>query len=446
VSSNLFSRVLGIGLAGLVALSGTATAWAGPVTTKVVISRKTLKPGVTLVHSRITVRGVFGVQEVYKLAWKLGDAHVTLHSSLLGPYDDGNTWITDHQISHLSSAGGPAGMVAAMTGDYSIYKSWSPTRSITSGVLLQDRKVFRFGTGSLAVGYKPRGRFIMGHPILRPMKLDLPGTSATVGAFNPVPAALASSIKSDQVAAYTHAGQIVTVPADAVGVVLDSDVLATQIRGLRSAYKNVKGLNKPESVVSFRITEATAERRPVSMPISAPGTCAASVCQPAESVTVPVGGVLLLARTDTLNHVAADGLQAAAALGTPAIDTAIDDDGWSNVTDIAGGKPMLVSGGRAISSRPDSIDPWQWDCGGGCWRPALVRSGTSAWMILIGGKGGDGLTMPKFAGVLADMGATDAMGFDNNNSAELWRPGHRPITGYGYERLLPTATTLSYRG
>ena len=87
---------------------------------------------------------------------------------------------------------------------------------------------------------------------------------------------------------------------------------------------------------------------------------------------------------------------------------------------------MLVSGGHAVSSRPDSIDPWQWDCGGGCWRPALVRSGNSAWMILIGGKGGAGLTMPKFASVLADMGATDAMGFDNNNSAELWRPGHRP--------------------
>jgi hypothetical protein len=214
---------------------------------------------------------------------------------------------------------------------------------------------------------------------------------------------------------------------------------------LQSAYKNVKGLNKPESVVSFRITESTAQRQPVSMPITAPGTCAANVCQPGEPVTIPVGGVLLLARTDTLNHLAADGLQAAAALGTPEIDTAIDDEGWSNVTDIAGGKPMLVSGGHAISTRPDSIDPWQWDCGGGCWRPALVRSGNSAWMILIGGKGGSGLTMPKFADVLADMGATDAMGFDNNNSAELWRPGHRPITGYGYERLLPTATTLSYR-
>ena len=134
MSSKLFSRVLGIGLVGLVVLSGSTAAWAGPVTTKKVISRKTLKPGVTLVHSRITVRGVFGAQEVYKLSWKFGNQHVSLHSSLLGAYDDSSTWITDHQISHLASAGGPPGMIAAMTGDYSIYQSWSPTRSTTSGI------------------------------------------------------------------------------------------------------------------------------------------------------------------------------------------------------------------------------------------------------------------------------------------------------------------------
>lgn len=447
MSSKLVSRVLGIGLVGLVVLSNSAAAWAGPVTSKVVISRKTLKPGVTLVHSRILVRGVFGAQEVYKLSWKIGNQHVGLHSSLLGPYDTSSTWITDHPISHLASAGGPPGMVAAMTGDYSIYKSWSPTRSVTSGILVQDRRILRFGTGSLAVGYKPHGRFIMGHPILRPMKLDFPGgTSATVGAFNPDPAALATSIRGDQVAEYTHAGDAVTIPAGAVGVLLGSDVLATQLRGRQDAYRNVKGLNKSETVAAFRVTEPTAQRQPVSMPIATPSTCLSNVCQPAESVTVPAGGVLLLARTDTLNPVADTGLEALAQSGSPAVDTAIDDAGWSTVTDLTGGKPMLVSDSRAISSRPDSIDPWQWDCGGGCWRPALVRAGNSAWMILIGGKGGAGLTMPKFAGVLADMGATDAMGFDNNNSAELWRPGHRPITGYGYERLLPTATSLSYRG
>ena len=448
MSSKLFTRLVGIGLVGLVALSSTATAWAGPVTTKVLISRKTLKPGVTLVHSRITVRGVFGAQEVYKIAWRVGNPHVGLHSSLLGPYDDSSTWITDHPISHLASSGAPAGIVAAMTGDYSIYKSWSPTRSITSGILMQNRKVFRFGTGSLAVGYKPNGRFTFGHPILRPMRLEFPGgTSATVGAFNPAPATLAGgAIRSDQVAVYTHAGQTITVPTGAIGVALSSDALATELRGSQTGFKNPKGVNKPESVVAFRITESTAERRPVSMPIAAPGSCAANVCQPAESVAVPNGGVVLLARTDTTSQVAAAGLQAQAALGTPAVNTAIDDAGWGNVSDLTGGKPMLVGAGHAISTRPDSVDSWQWDCGGGCWRPALVRSGSSAWMILIGGKSGMGLTMPKFASVLADMGATDALGFDNNNSAELWRPGHRPITGYGYERLLPTATTLSYRG
>jgi hypothetical protein len=448
VSSKLITRVVGIGLVGSMAISGTATAWAGPVTTKVLISKKTLKPGVTLVHSRITVRGVFGAQEVYKLAWKIGNRHVSLHSSLLGPYDDSSTWITDHGISHLASSGGPPGMIAAMTGDYSIYKSWSPTRSITSGILMQNRKVFRFGTGSLAVGYKPDGRFTFGHPILRPMKLNFPGgKSATVGAFNPPSSALASSIRSDQVAVYTHPGQTVTVPADAIGVALSSDALATELRGTETGFKNVNGANKPETVTAFRITEATADWRPLSMPITAPSTCAQSFCRHTESVEVPAGGVVLLARTDTIqSHVAADGLIAEAQAGTPAIDTAIDDAGWGNVTDLTGGKPMLVDAGHAISTRPDSVDPWQWDCGGGCWRPALVRAGGSAWMILIGGKSGMGLTMPKFATVLADMGATDALGFDNNNSAELWRPGHRPITGYGYERLLPTATSLAYRG
>ena len=448
MSPKLFTRLVGIGLVGFMAISGTATAWAGPVTTKVLISRKILKPGVTLVHSRITVRGVFGAQEVYKIAWKVGNRHVSLHSSLLGPYDGSSTWITDHPISHLASSGAPAGMLAAMTGDYSIYKSWSPTRSITSGILMQNRKVFRFGTGSLGVGYKPDGRFTFGHPILRPMKLNFPGgKSATVGAFNPVPTALASSIRSDQVAVYTHAGQTVTVPAGAIGVALSSDALATELRGAETGFKNVNGANKPETVTAFRITEATADWRPLSMPIAAPSTCAQNVCQPAESVEVPAGGVVLLARTDTIqSHVAADGLTAQAQAGTPAIDTAIDDAGWGNVTDLTGGKPMLVNAGHAVSTRPDSVDPWQWDCGGGCWRPALVRSGSSAWMILIGGKSGSGLTMPKFADVLADMGANDAMGFDNNNSAELWRPGHRAITGYGYERLLPTATSLAYRG
>ena len=142
------------------------------------------------------MRGVFGAQEVYKLSWKLGNQHVSLHSSLLGAYDDSSSWITDHQISHLASAGGPAGLVAAMTGDYSIYKSWSPTQSITSGLLMQDRRVYRVGRGSAG------GRLQAGRPVhhgapagaadeARPARRHV---MATVGAFNPTPSALAGAI------------------------------------------------------------------------------------------------------------------------------------------------------------------------------------------------------------------------------------------------------------
>ena len=46
------------------------------------------------------------------------------------------------------------------------------------------------------------------------------------------------------------------------------------------------------------MTEPTAQRQPVSMPLSTPSACATIVCQPAEQVTVPAGGVLLLARND----------------------------------------------------------------------------------------------------------------------------------------------------
>jgi hypothetical protein len=66
-------------------------------------------------------------------------------------------------------------------------------------------------------------------------------------------------------------------------------------------------------------------------------------------------------------------------------------------------------------------------------------------LILIGARGGSGLTMLSFARVLRQLGAQQAIGFDNNGSAEMYRPGHRPYTAYGYERWLPTATALRYR-
>jgi hypothetical protein len=446
VSSRFMSRLVGSGLAVCAVLGAApAAAMAGPITSKVIVSSKTLKPGVLYTHSRITVRGAWGVQNVYKLSWPIGDHHVRLHSSLLGSYDPSSGLIMDHPISHLASAGGPAGMIAAMTGDYSVYVGWNPTTSRTSGMLVQNRQVFRIGDGGPAVGYQPNGKFIMGEPMVRPAKIELPGVDVTVGAQNPGPVTL-SGIRSDQVAVYT-AGTQVTIPTGYIGVLVQSTALQTDLHGT-STYVNPAGAKRAETVVAFRFTEPTAALRTTSMPIVKASGCATNVCEPHEAVVVPAGETLVVAETTTKNQFAADGLKQVAArlTRTPALVTTIDSAGWDTVTDVTAGKPELVREGTAIRSRPWFVDPWQWDCGGGCWRPALVRSGNRGWLIVMGGAGGSGLTMPQFAGVLRGLGATDAMGFDNNNSAELWRPGHQPITGYGYERLLPTATTLAYRG
>jgi hypothetical protein len=109
-----------------------------------------------------------------------------------------------------------------------------------------------------------------------------------------------------------------------------------------------------------------------------------------------------------------------------------------------GGKPQLVSNGTASTTRPNFVDPWQWD--NPHWRPAVVKSASGkGWLVVAGGSRGVGIQASTWARMLVQMGAREAMGFDNNSSTELYRPGVTPITAYGYERSIPSATILSYR-
>jgi hypothetical protein len=119
-----------------------------------------------------------------------------------------------------------------------------------------------------------------------------------------------------------------------------------------------------------------------------------------------------------------------------------------------GGKPQLVTRGVAISTQPAYVDDWQWTCGGGCWRTGLgVTSTGRAWLVVAGQTWGGGMTMPVFARVLKQLGAVNAMGFDNNGSTDLFRPLPNDgscnfagwcATGYGWERSVPLATSLFY--
>ena len=246
MSSKLFSRVLGIGLVGLVVLSGSTAAWAGPVTTKMVISRKTLKPGVTLVHSRITVRGVFGAQEVYKLSWKFGNQHVSLHSSLLGAYDDSSTWITDHQISHLASAGGPSGHGRRDDRRLLDLPELEPHPE-------HDERAPRPGPADLPPRHgQPGGRLQAQRPVHHGPP-DAPADEARAsravrrrrsGRSTPAPPPSRRRSGATRSPPTRTAGDAVTIPANAVGVVLDSDVLATQLRGRRTTTRTCKGLKQ----------------------------------------------------------------------------------------------------------------------------------------------------------------------------------------------------------
>ena len=402
-----------------------ATPLPGPITRLRVVSRSTIRPGVIFTHYRATVRGYSRAQEIYRVSWAIGDSHVRLGSSLLGTYHPASETVDVHPISSL---GAPAGLLAAINGDYSAYTTRTAYRN--SGMLVKGRRIYNFGWGGPGVGYLPAGDFKIGRPRAQPVKLRLPNKlTATIGAFGAPPPA------SDQVGVYDAAGTVVTVPKGYAAFTVDSTAFSTMLTGDRTL-RNRTGNDRSEQVAAFAFAEPTTAGTTTSLPIAG--------SQPAGAqVTVPATGTVLLAKVGGIAEV---GLSSLAGSANPVVDMNGDAKGWRAVSDVMGGKPELVTGGVAISSRPAIVDSWQWTCGGGCWRPALMRTNSGRGsLVLIGSRGGSGLTMLTFARVLRQLGAEQAIGFDNNGSAEMYRPGHRPYTGYGYERWLPTATTLRYR-
>ena len=140
----------------------------------------TLKPGVTLTHYRASVSGYGRTQEIWKLAWTLGNSHVKLSSRLLGRYHPSNETV---DVAKISSLAGTPGLVAALNGDFSAYTT--PTAYRNSGILVRKRRIYNFGWGGNGVGYLPNGNFVMGHPTAHSTQMLLPNNqAATVGAWN----------------------------------------------------------------------------------------------------------------------------------------------------------------------------------------------------------------------------------------------------------------------
>jgi hypothetical protein len=396
-------------------------------------STRTLKPGITLsvYKMRVNDHGHSRSVKVWKISWKAGNPHMRLDSGVLGAYNADDRSVRLGRISSWAGWGAPSGLVAAINGDF-FSDSWRHIGAgIPSGVLIHDRRVYSFGWGGPSAGFKPGGDIAMGRPQVVPAKFMLPGRkTATLGAVGELPA------RADQVAVFTTAR--VSIPAGGTGFVLDSTAPELLLRGSRTL-ANRSGLNVSEPVVGFRIEEPSSAYRTVGMHFLAPPTCASGVCPAGSQVGVPAGATVLVTRATGL---AADGLAAkVAAHGV--LQLSVDDAGWETVDDVMGGKPQLVANGRAISNRPTFVDPWQWSQPH--WRPALVRAANgTAWLALTGGAWGSGVWADTWARMLTQMGAQSALGFDNNSSAELYRPGTGPLTAFDWERSIPSAVALSY--
>jgi len=418
---------------------------------------KTLKrgrggwPGITINHLRLHMRRGDGpTQDFYRVRWRLGDPHVHLSVAGLGAIGSSGG-IRPHAISQWVAAGGaPAGFAAALNGDF-----FDVRTNVPNGVLVHHRHVLELGGQEPAVGFHG-GAMVMGTTRIAPVKLLLPGgDTATVGAFiQPAlaPGPQVANLRGDQVAVVDRRTAPVTVPSGYLGFVVGDKSTATPFPDMLTGSEllaNGSGGHQPETMVSFRFRDTTAADRTLALPIT-PGACAGNVCQPGTQVTLAAGESLLIALSGS-SHIAAAGLQALAGQPSPAVPVTLDDAGWGKVTDAIGGKPQLVRNGVVTYPTPwfnppmMSSDGWQWEHQH--YRPAVVQTRTgNGWLAITGGPYEVGVYGWTWGRMLQQLGAENAMGFDNNSSTEIFTlSAGRHTYWHGYQRPIVDATAVSYR-
>lgn len=275
----------------------------------------------------------------------------------------------------------------------------------------------------------------MGEATAAPVQFLLKGIGVTVGQFGALP----STSNYDQIGIYTSGS--VTLPANTYGLVVDGTVLSSLLRtSTPRSLKSMHNLGHKEPVESFRLVEPEAPGVTQSLAIAG--------AYPAGShVTLTTGQMLLVGRTGVTGPYAGNALQRTAAYGLP-VRVTMSDSGWGGMDDVMDGKYQLVRNGLAQTTRPGWSDPWPWSCMGigyGCFRTAVGRNGNTGWIAIVGvPKSYGGLTTPDWGRVLKALGATQAMGFDANSAAELYRAGSGSVTNGDGGRIIPSATALRY--
>ena len=430
-------RVALVALLLALASSGSAAAStpSGMINAKTLDTSKTLASGVVVRHYTATVAGL-PKQEIYEVVWPLGDTHIRLGATLLGSYTSFNQSIGIQQISPWYAAHRPTGLLAMLNGDFFTY---SNTGAIVSGMLVKKRAIYHFAGGAPAAGLMPDGNMVIGHPQAMPTRVLLPTGSATVYGWNQVP----PQTHTDQVGAYLTAGEVVSVPSGYRAVIIHNAPFRTLLHG-SNTYTNPTGLNKAEAVSSFYLVPTGAATTRAAFTVSAPAD--------PTSATVPANGAVLVMPS---TGIANDGFTTVLAQPTPKVNITTSDPAWAAVTNVVGGKPQVVANGVAITQRDSFTTADQWSAQQ--WRPALATTTSGkGMMIVIGAANGQtSTTGPQFARMLAQLGAKDAIQFDNRSSTELFLAGtnnRHCVTAHGacytqqagWERDIPVAISLRY--
>ncbi|HEX3332456.1 MAG TPA: phosphodiester glycosidase family protein [Gaiellales bacterium] len=365
--------------------------------------------------------------------WKQGDSRINLAAQPLGAQaSDGSIPITT--MSRWATRAPRPGLAASLNGDFFTYTSnWSS--AYPSGLIVHRGAVLDFAGASdeQEAGYAPGGRVVIGTPRAIPERLLLPtGSSLTIGAWG------AHAGHRDQVGVIGRAGTY-TPPAGYEAVALATNPFKHVLTGDR-LIRNPHGLNRAEHVTRFVLNDASQSDVRTSVQVTFP-------VAPATSVTVPLGGVGLVYRDIGIAH---DGFLAISKQATPRLTVTQPDAAWAKVTEVMSGKPVLVTSGAAITTKPANTTSDQWDAEQ--WRPAIAtRTDGKAMMLVAGSPTGSSTTGAQFGRLLVAFGARDAIQFDNRSSTELYRLrpndgtcSHAGVcnTQWGWERDIPLATML----
>jgi hypothetical protein len=407
-----------------------------------------LAPHVSVTRKQMTVAGYHGARTLTRISWSLGNSHVRLDAApvVMRAYGASQHSFGEGRISAYAPSF-PA--IAGINGDTYCQRCANNGGDLLHGLLVHHRRIYATGSGP-EVGYLKAGRMMMGSVRAVPVKLSLPGLSATIAVWNSLTIP-GHTMQTDQLAVFSARGASVDVPATSTALALSGKITVdgadTTVGGAfrrmlemavpyRDAGDKVNGsAGSPEWVNAYRISQSGGAAQVVDMPVRGAAVSG-------QTMTVPTNGVVLVAPTAS-----SAGAALAAAAAGPSVAAILDDRGWTLATSMIDGKYQMVADGVARTRYPGWSDSWPWYCQGpghGCVRAAVAEKGTHGWLIMETAANGSGLTMPDFARVLAQMGVTNAMAFDSNTHADFWRKGAAAISSGGGEPATPTTTTLRY--